>query len=357
MSLWQCPAANPSSLHTEGRAARAAVDVAREVLSDSLGCLFGEVHFTSSGTEAANLAIIGTALANKDDKRRRILMGASEHHCVLHTQPILEALGYRVELIPVTREAAIERSAYETLLCEDVLLVCVMQANNELGTINPIQDLVGNAKEVGALFFTDAVQSYPEGGPMDELGIDLLSVSAHKVYGPQGAGALYIRAGTAIQPILVGGGQEREMRAGTENVAAIVGFAEAVKTLSAGDRRRVARDRFRDLLVPAGFVPTVPESTNCLSGHFHCRYPGVDAETFLIMLDREGVSASSGAACSSGSLEPSHVLLACGYSQVEAQEGLRFTFGRGTTIEEAEEAARRTIRVVKLISERKGPQS
>ncbi|HWA82783.1 MAG TPA: cysteine desulfurase family protein [Fimbriimonadaceae bacterium] len=327
---------NPSSLHEEGRRARAAIDEAREVLSGCLGCLFAEVLFTSSGTEAANLAIVGAALANEDPSRRRVLVGAAEHHCVLHTRPLLEKLGFRVEPIQVDRIGRLRLDTLEQMLGPDVLLVSVMHANNELGTIQPAGEALQLARQNGALFHCDAVQTFgfPEA--------DLITYSAHKIYGPKGVGAIYIKAGTKVKPLAVGGGQEREMRAGTENVAGIVGFAAAVKAMPKAVNS-TARDVFLERLAAAGFVPTVPDSLDTLPGHAHGRFPGIDAETILIRLDRAGVSASSGAACSSGSLEPSHVLLACGYSEKEAKEGLRFTFGRFSTVADAEEAAARVI--------------
>ncbi|MBS1723762.1 MAG: cysteine desulfurase [Armatimonadetes bacterium] len=342
MLPWLGSPANPSSLHAEGRAARAAVDNAREVVSGALGCLFGEVVFTSSGTEATNLAILGAALANQDSSRRRVLFSAAEHHCVLNTGPILERLGFEVELVAVDQEGRINVA---NLVDDDVLLLAAMEGNNELGTFNDVKRLGAQCHEVGALFFCDAVQTFPYGLNVDASKADMVAVSAHKLYGPAGAAALFVRAGTPIRAVTVGGGQERDMRAGTENVAGLAGFAAAASWClghpEVQDRKRKARDAFAALLSDSGFVPTV-EGAN-LPGHFHCRYPGIDASTLLIRLDRAGVSASSGAACSSGSIEPSHVLLACGYSELEANEGLRFTFGKDSTIEEAEEAARRVI--------------
>lgn len=336
---------NPSSLYQEGRRAKDAIDQARESLSGALGCLFAEVIFTSSGTEAANLAILGAALANENHHRSRILLGAAEHHCVLHTAHLLERLGYRVELLPVDRCGRVQVDD----IGDDVLLVSVMHANNELGTINDLASISALARARGAILHCDAVQSFmsvPWG--VNELGADLVSVSAHKVNGPKGSGALYVKAGTRLKPLMLGGGQERELRAGTENVAAIVGFGAAVREHTDGisDNRISARARFLEVL-DGGYALTVPSPERpgtaipCLPGHLHLRYPGIDAETMLIVLDRLGVSASSGSACSSGSLEPSHVLRACGYSPSEAKEGLRFTFGKGTTDDEATEAAER----------------
>ncbi len=373
---------NPSSLHADGRSAKDAIDEAREIVSGALGCLFAEVVFTGSGTEAANLAILGAALHNTDSSRSRILLGAAEHHCVLHTQTLLERFGYRVDLIPVDREARVSPSGLASLLGDDVLLVSVMHANNELGTINSIRELSDLAHGVGALMHTDAVQTFGRPWRVDELDADLVSISAHKINGPKAVGALYQRAGVKLQPLIVGGGQEREMRAGTENVAGIAGCGAAVRLRTrlyrssgpasdhgagtrgpstaqpspglgdsaqddgfggARSRQEVARAAFISKLTERGFVPTTSSFEDVLPGHAHLRLPGVDAETMLIRLDRMELSASSGAACSSGSLEPSHVLLACGYSERESREGLRFTFPIDADLAEAEEAAERVI--------------
>lgn len=337
---------NPSSLHHEGRAARAAIDTARETLSGAIGAEFGEVIFTSSGTEAANLAILGAALGNENPNRNRILFSAVEHHCVLHLQPLLERLGYEVGILPVNRYGQVDVDKAESLIRPDVLLASVMTLNNELGTFQP--DIQPLCSLHGVLVHQDAVQSlgwYPVSAKNST--VEMMSFSAHKLYGPKGAGALYIRAGTKVKPTALGGGQEREMRAGTENVAGVVGFGEAVLQMAArpdaGEKRRGARDAFVSELhsrAGEGFSLSVDQKFSS-GGHAHLRFPGITAESMLILLDRMGVSASSGAACSSGSLEASHVLLACGYSEAEAREGLRFTFGMETTPEDAREAARR----------------
>lgn len=345
MAQW-LDAGNASSLYEEGRRAKDAIDGARETLSRAIGCEFGEVLFTGSGTEAANLALIGTALAH-EGMRRRILVSAAEHHCVLHTAPILRRLGYSFELVPVDRFGRVTPGVLAERMADDVLLVSIMHANNELGTVNGVPSLASVAHEDGALMHTDAVQTFltlPT--EADALEVDLLSVAGHKVNGPKGVGALCVRGGTQVKPLAVGGGQEREMRAGTENVAAIVGFAAAVEEHFEGvdDHRAAAREAFVDELPP--YERTVAAGVETLPGHLHLRFPGISAETLLILLDRAGVAASSGAACSSGSLEPSHVLLACGYTAEESKEGVRFTFGKGTTVEEAREAGRRVATVV-----------
>jgi len=344
---------NPSSLHAEGRRAKDAIDAAREILSGAIGSLFAEVLFTSGGTEAANLAIVGTALQNHGSKRTRILLGASEHHCVLHTTPILQALGFQVELVPVDREARIDLDALSNLMDDKVLLVSVMHANNELGTINPIRTIADQVHQVGGLLHSDAVQTFHAPGQLwkvEDLDADLVTMSGHKIYGPKGVGAIYMRAGVKVKPLIAGGGQEREVRGGTENVAGIVGFGRATALpISDSIQIRSARGRFVARLAEVAALPTVTSSGPTLAGHAHVRFEGIDAETMLIRLDRMGLSASSGAACSSGSIEPSHVLLACGYSHEVAKSGLRFTFGRNSSLDLADRAADIVIEAVTQI--------
>ena len=347
---------NASSLYAEGRRAKDAIDEARETLSDTLGCMFAEVLFTSSGTEAANLSIIGAALCSSESKRNRVLLSAVEHHCVLHTRPILERLGYAVSLVPVGKESVLDLDHFKSLLGDDVLLASVMQANNETGAIQPVREASELCREHGVLFLCDAVQtflSHPNEHLVEKLDADLLALSAHKINGPKGVGAIYIRAGVKLQPLALGGGQEREMRAGTENVAGIVGFGHAVRAHIGCPERMSVKGVLRQTFLEAldcEVELTCPHA-DTLSGHLHFRVPGIDAETMLIRLDRMGVSASSGAACSSGSLEPSHVLLACGYDARQAKEGLRFTFGWPGTVEESVEAAKRVSECVRSIRE------
>lgn len=335
---------NPSSLHQDGRRAKDAIDRAREHISESLGCLFAEVLFTSGGTEAANLATVGSALNNSDAKRKRILIGAAEHHCVIHTKSVLEKLGYLIELIPVDKFALIDLDWLGSNLADDVLLVSVMHANNELGTLQPCRKVAELCAEVGALYHCDAVQTFLTGWKVCDLQADFVTVSAHKINGPKGVGAFYMRAGVKVQPLAIGGGQEREVRAGTENVAGIAGFGAAAAMQPKKPDQTYLRDAFLAQL--DGAVETVSDKSLILGSHAHVRFPGIDAETMLIRLDRMGISASSGAACSSGSLEPSHVLLACGYSETEAKEGLRFTFGWPNTMDDAIEAAARVNQCV-----------
>ncbi|MDM7461310.1 MAG: cysteine desulfurase family protein, partial [bacterium] len=296
-----------------------------------------EICFTSSGTESCNLAVIGCAL-KAPPHRRHILVSAVEHHCVLHAAEWLQSLGYTVEQIPVDGYGQVDPDAVRDRLRDETWLVSVMHANNEIGTLQPVEAIARLCKERGVWFHVDAVQTF---GllPVDveAIGCDLLSVSAHKIYGPKGVGALYVRALTPLQPLMVGGGQERDRRAGTENVAGIVGFAEAVKIAQATRTPEAQRQaELRDQFIRA-VLDTVPDATltghptQRLPGNAHFRFRGVPADSLLIALDRAGIGASSGAACSAGSLEPSHVLLALGWTETAAQEGVRFTLGRDTT--------------------------
>ena len=325
--------ANPSSQHAAGREARMAIDVAREQVSASMNCLPGEVIFTSSGTEACVTAILGAARAGLRASRKLILIGAAEHHAVLHCEKQLCEHGYEVGFIPATPAGAMDVSKLD--VTDDVLIVCAMHANNETGAITNVELVAEKCKAAGALFFCDQVQTFTK-LPLPDA--DLIAVSAHKVYGPKGVGALRIRAGVKIEPLIAGGGQEREMRGGTENVAAIVGFGVACEHLqwSQAPPAQTFIDEVRRLIPSAIFTA---ETAPCLPAHVHLRIPGVSAEVALINLDRLGVAASSGAACSSGSVEPSHVLIAAGLSEEEAAEGLRFTFGMGNRTHEAKEAA------------------
>jgi cysteine desulfurase len=328
---------NPSSLHRWGRRARMAIDAARETVAAALNADPAEICFVSSGTESCNLAIIGCAL-KAPPHRRHILVSAVEHHCVLHAAEWLIPLGYTVEHIPVDHYGQVDPDAVRARIRDETWLISVMHANNEIGTLQPVETIARICRERGVWFHVDAVQTF---GllPVDveAIGCDLLSVSAHKVYGPKGVGALYVRALTPLQPLMVGGGQERDRRAGTENVAGIVGFAEAVKlaqslTPAEAERQTALRDEFiRAVLESIPDASVTGHPTARLPGNAHFRFAGAPSDSLLIALDRAGIAASSGAACSAGSLEPSHVLLALGWDETAAQEGVRFTLGRDTT--------------------------
>lgn len=347
---------NPSSLHAEGRAAKAAMDESREIFAGALGCLFGEIVFTSSGTEAANLAVIGGALSARDQFGGfEVILSSADHHCVLNTQPFLERIGFKVHLAPVDREGVVDLQWMSDHIGDATALVSVMHANNELGSFNAVEVIGPLCRQHQAFFHCDAVQTFPGAWKVDDFDADLVTLAAHKFYGPKGVGILYARSGVKPQPLLLGGGQEREVRAGTENVAGIVGAGVAARTLASNlawkERIAAVRDRFESTLDPQ-FVRSVTRAKR-LPGHCHVRFPGVDAETALIRFDREGIAASSGSACSSGSIEPSHVLIAAGYSEAEAKEGLRFTFGLPSTQEEAVEAAKIVSACCRSIAERR----
>lgn len=349
---------NPSSLYDGARVARRAIDEARESVAAAAGVLPAELLFTSSGTEAVNLAIIGTALANENPRRTRYLFSAVEHSSVLETESVLKRLGYGVDLIPVDQDGRVSEARLMDLLSDDVLLVAAMHANNETGSLNDIASIARTCRTFGTKLLCDAVQTFgflPL--PGDPHCPDLVAISAHKLYGPKGVGALILRAGVQCKPVLVGGGQEREMRAGTENVAGIVGFASAVQeAVQDVDRfRRVAtvRERFRERL-HANLELKVEFSVSDLPGHAHFRVVGASAEAMLINLDRLGVDASSGAACSSGSIEPSHVLIAMGWEPQATKEALRFTFGAHSRLSDADEAAERVGRAAAMVLSKVG---
>lgn len=328
---------NPSSLHRWGRRARMALDAARETVAAALNADPAEITFVSSGTESCNLAVIGCA-RKAPPHRRHILVSAIEHHCVLHAAEWLIPLGYTVEYIPVDCYGQVDPDAVRARIRDETWLVSVMHANNEMGALQPVEAIARICRERGVWFHVDAVQTF---GllPVDveAIGCDLLSVSAHKLYGPKGVGALYVRALTPLQPLMVGGGQERDRRAGTEPVAGIVGFAEAVRLAQAAlpaeaERQTALRDQFiRAVLETIPDASLTGHPTERLPGNAHFRFAGVPTDSLLIALDRAGIAASSGAACSAGSLEPSHVLLALGWDESAAQEGVRFTLGRDTT--------------------------
>jgi cysteine desulfurase len=351
---------NPSSIHQWGREARSVIDASRDRVASALGCLSGEIFFTSSATEAANLGIVGLGLQCRFGSRKRLLFSCTEHHCVLETRTLLESLGYVVELIPVDRYGAIDEALFEDLLDDDVLLVSVMYGNNETGFMEDVNRIGELCKRVGAVYFCDAVQSftqYPIDLKLKHETVDMMAIASHKIYGPKGVGALYVRSGVKIAPLLRGGGQERELRAGTEDVAGIVGFAKAV-SLALEDRGRLGRvtqvrNRFREsvnrlLGERVRWTLEGVSDEKILGGHAHLRVLGSSAESVLIGLDRMGVGASSGSACSSGSLEPSHVLMAMGYSKAEASEGLRFSFGALSSESDGEVCAERLASVVEM---------
>ena len=334
---------NPSSLHAEGRRARAALDEARDRVAGLLGAQRKEIVFTGSGSEADNLAIFGVARARGGRGARggHLLSTAIEHPAVLRALDALRDEGWAVSLLAVDRDGLVDPAAFAAALRPDTVLASVMYANNEIGTVEPIARLAAIARERGVLFHTDAIQAAAY-LPLDvaALGVDLLSLSAHKFYGPKGVGALYVRDGTPLQPMIRGGGQEFGRRAGTENVAGIVGFATAL-SMAAGERDaasvRVAGLRNR---LERAILASVEGAW--INGGGAARLPGtssasildVDGEQLLVRLDLEGIAVSGGSACASGALEPSHVIAALSGEPRGRFGTVRFSLGRSTTAEE-----------------------
>jgi cysteine desulfurase len=328
---------NPSSLHTEGLQAREAVEEARERVARLIGARAEEMVFVSGGTEADNLAILGSVLAQRREGGH-IITSQIEHPAVLGGCGALETQGFRVTRLPVGSGGTVDPDDLANALTDDTLLVTLMHANNEVGTMQPIQACAALARARGVLVHTDAVQSMGKIPTLvDDLGVDLLSLSGHKIHGPKGIGALYVRRGTALDPIIAGGPQERGLRGGTEHVAAIVGLGAAAQRAAArmaDEMPQVAalRDRLEqgimasipDVLVNGATVPRLPTTTNL-------SFKGVDGQSLVVALDLKGVATSTGSACSSGSLEPSHVLIAMGLADEWLQGAVRFSLGSGNT--------------------------
>jgi len=333
---------NPSSLHATGVVALEAIERARLHVANLLGAQADEIIFTGSGTEADNHALIGVAHALRD-KGEHVVTSAIEHHAITHTAAYLEECGLRVTGLPVDGTGLVDPQSVKAAITDRTVLVSIMHANNEVGTIQPIADIGTICRERGVLFHTDAVQTVGH-LPIDvgELPVDLLALSAHKLYGPKGVGALYVRKGTRIHSYVHGGGQEHGRRASTENVAGIVGLGEAARLAGEGMAREAAHTTaLRDQII-AGILDGV--SDVLLTGHATERLPnsasfcvaGVEGEALLLDLDQEGFAVSSGSACTSGISEPSHVLLALGLPPNVARGSIRITVGRGNTVEEVE---------------------
>jgi len=329
---------NPSSVHHFGQQAKAAIDEARTDAANLIGAEPSEVLFTSGGTEADNIAIRGAAEALETTGRRHLVASAIEHEAVLNTLKALAKRGWRTTLLAVDQSGVVSAAALREALADDTAVVSVMHANNEIGTVQPVAELARAAHERGALFHTDAVQSAGKiAVDVKTLGVDMLSIAAHKFYGPKGVGALWIRRGLRVMPILTGGRQERSRRAGTENVSGIVGMGVAARIASGkmaeeGRRLSALRDRLE-----AGILGAVPGTV--VNGSIGARVPNttnisfdrIEAESLLIALDLQGVAVSTGSACSSGTLEPSHVLKAMGFNAHRTQNSIRFSLGAANT--------------------------
>ena len=329
--------ANPSSIYTIAQKAKEVIEDARSRVAQLINASNGNIIFTGGGSEADNLAIKGVAFANMD-KGKHIITSQIEHHAVLNPCKYLERLGFEVTYLPVDKYGIVDLDALRKAIRKDTILISIMYANNETGVIQPIEEIAKITKEKGVYFHTDAIQAV---GKMrvdvEQLGVDLLSMSAHKFYGPKGVGALYVRKGIKIDPIIHGGGHEKGLRAGTENVAGIVGLTKALEIAMEHVEKEWEREqRLRDKLekgllekIPDCFVNGHPEKRLANTTNIIVKY--VEGESMLTYLDAEGICASSGSACTSGSLEPSHVLIAMGIPHELAHGSLRFSLGRSNT--------------------------
>jgi len=326
---------NASEVHTSGRLGRQGLDRARAQVATSLGAHEREIVFTAGGTESDNLAIVGLLQLQEP---AHLVVGAIEHPAVIESAKFLQKLGWEVAFVPVERDGTVTAEAVRAAMRPDTRLVSVMLANNVVGTIQPIREIAAAAHEGGAVMHTDAVQAVGS-VPIDveDLGVDMLSLSGHKLYAPKGIGALFVRRGTKVKPVLHGGGQERGLRSGTENVAGAVGLGAALEIANADLPATVAHvTALRERLF-AGILQSVPEVAAL--GHRTERLPGnvcvsvryIEGESMILKLDAAGIAASSGSACASQSLEPSHVILAMGYDPVTAHGSLRLSLGRENT--------------------------
>jgi cysteine desulfurase len=345
---------NPSSAHGFGLEAREAIEAARNNVASLLGANPGEIVFTSGGTESDNFAIKGIAYANRN-RGNHIITSAIEHHAVIHPCRFLERQGFEVTVLPVDGDGRVDPDAVGKTITDRTILISIMHANNEIGTIQPIAAIGKIARERGICLHTDAVQTFGHiPFTVDDLNVDLLSLSAHKLYGPKGVGAIYIRKGTRITSFMHGGEQESKRRASTHNVPGIVGLSRAVELAKERMHEEMeTQAHFRDRLI-GGILERIARSR--LNGHPTERLPNnvnvsiefVEGESMLLSLDMEGIACSTGSACSSGSLDPSHVLLALGLNHQMAHGSLRFSLGRYTEAEDIDQV----LEVLPLVVER-----
>jgi len=349
---------NPSSVHFFGRQVHKAIDEAREQVASLIGANPSEITFTSGGTEADNLAIQGVARTSVK-KGTHLITSAIEHHAVLDTFKYLAKNGYEITIVPVDEEGLVSVQDIEKAIRPDTILISIMHANNEVGSIQPVAEIGRIAREKGVLFHVDAVQSLGK-LPIDvnQMNVDLLTISSHKIYGPKGVGALYIRKGVRISPLVFGGSQERKVRSGTENAPGIIGFGKACEL--AGQRmadENIELIRLRDKLfdgILAGIDHVKvngPRGAKRLPNNVNISVNFIEGESLLLSLDLVGIAGSSGSACTSGSLDPSHVLLAMGLSHEVAHGSLRLSLGRQNTDEEIDYVLQELPKIVKRLRE------
>ena len=333
---------NASSVHSFGREARNGIEEARERIANFTGAQPGEIIFTSGGTESDNFAIEGAAFENVK-KGKHIITSLIEHPAVLNTCKHLETHGFEVSYLTVDKYGVVSLDELKDLIRDDTILITIMHANNEVGTIQPMKKIGMIAKEKGIILHTDAVQTTGKVPiNVNELGIDLVSMSAHKIYGPKGVGALYMRKGTKVEPLIRGGHHERNRRGGTENVPGVVGFGKAIEIASADMETESKRlwnltEKMKNgLFEKLDYVYTNSHPKNRLPNTMNISFDYVEGEAILLNLDMKGIAASTGSACSSGSLEPSHVLLALGICAATAQGTIRFSLGRANNEEDVD---------------------
>lgn len=365
LPIWERNHGNPSSIHGPGREARAVIDNSRDSLASLLGARPHEIIFTGGGTEADNLAVIGLARQHVVDfpkQKRHLITAQTEHHAVLHAAEYLEKReGFHVTWLPVDGHGIVDLEMLERELREETALVSIMSANNETGTLQPVQEIARLCRQRGVLFHSDMIQSFGKEpvttrDSADAPGPDAISITAHKFYGPKGAGALWLRAGHSIDRIAYGGSHENARRPGTENVAAIAGLTRAAEWVQRGMAEEQERQsRLRDRLWE-GIVASYPKAVrnghpvHQLANTLNVSFPGLEGESLIINFDIEGICVSSGSACMVGSIMPSHVLLAMGVSHENAQATVRFSVGKGTTEEEIENVVARMPKIVDRLS-------
>lgn len=330
---------NPSSLHSMGRDAKDLLDDARERIAKVLGCRASEIYFTSGGTESDNWAIRGAAMRMKAKGKDHIVTSKIEHHAVLHTCEALEAEGFKVTYVGVDENGIVDLDELRRVVTDKTALVAIMYANNEVGTIEPIAEIAEIAHEKGALMFTDAVQAVGNVEiDLSKLDVDMLALSGHKIHAPKGIGLLYVKRGTVIKNLIDGGGQESRKRGGTENLPYIVGLAKALEVATAKipELKRVEkmRDRLIDALTKIPYSKLNGHRTNRLPGNVNIGFEFIEGESLLLWLDIAGICASTGSACSSASLEASHVLIAMGVPHEKAHGSLRLSISHETTDED-----------------------
>lgn len=356
MKLYFCEKfGNPMSVHSFGRESRRAVEEARRQVAAALNADSREIYFTGCGTESDNWALRGAAYA-KGNTRRTLVTTTIEHHAILHTAEQLEKEGFKVVYVPVDEFGIVKLDEMEKAITEDVFLVSVMTANNEIGTIQPIEEIARMAHAKGALFHTDAVQAIGSVKiDVKAMGIDLLSLSGHKSHAPKGVGALYMKNSVHIERLIRGGAQERTQRAGTENLASIVGLGKAIELATADiDAHNAKLIEMRDHMI-SEILTRIPETR--LNGDATRRLPGnvnvsvryIEGESLLLSLDLKGIAASSGSACTSGALDPSHVLLAIGLPHEIAHGSLRLTMNEENTMEEVDTVVEALVEIVKRL--------